>query len=75
MTEHQTHCPTCEGRWEWCDKCKGYHHIGDDGMPDIYTFSKDGDLITDDEILREGDQIRLIAVISGGSVVDYPPYG
>jgi sulfur carrier protein ThiS len=25
-----------------------------------------GELITDDEILREGDDIRLIAVISGG---------
>lgn len=25
-----------------------------------------GELITDDEILREGDEIRLIAVISGG---------
>jgi sulfur carrier protein ThiS len=28
---------------------------------------RDGELITDDEILREGEHIRLVAVISGGS--------
>lgn len=27
---------------------------------------KDGELLTDDELLEDGDQIRLIAVISGG---------
>jgi len=28
--------------------------------------TRDGELITDDEILREGDVIKLVAVISGG---------
>jgi len=28
--------------------------------------SREGELITDDEILKEGDVIRLVAVISGG---------
>ena len=28
--------------------------------------TRDGELITDDEILKDGDEIRLIAVISGG---------
>jgi sulfur carrier protein len=29
--------------------------------------TRGGELITDDEILREGDKIKLVAVISGGS--------
>ena len=28
--------------------------------------TRDGELILDDEILKEGDVIRLVAVISGG---------
>jgi sulfur carrier protein ThiS len=28
--------------------------------------TRDGELITDDEILREGDVIKLVEVISGG---------
>ena len=28
--------------------------------------TRDGELITDDEIVREGDVIKLVAVISGG---------
>jgi sulfur carrier protein ThiS len=28
--------------------------------------TRDGELITDDEILHEGDVIKLVAVISGG---------
>jgi sulfur carrier protein ThiS len=28
---------------------------------------RDGDLLTEDEILRDGEVIRLVAVISGGS--------
>ena len=27
---------------------------------------KDGELMTDDELLEDGDQIRLVSVISGG---------
>ena len=34
--------------------------------PDSVIPVKDGELMTDDELLEEGDQIRLIAVISGG---------
>lgn len=29
--------------------------------------TRDGELLTDDEILQEGEVIKLIAVISGGS--------
>jgi sulfur carrier protein ThiS len=29
--------------------------------------TRDGELLTDDEIIRSGDVIKLIAVISGGS--------
>lgn len=35
-------------------------------IPDSVLITRDGELITDDEILQEGDVIRLIAVISGG---------
>ena len=37
-----------------------------DMLPDSVLITRDAELITDDEILKEGDQIRLIAVISGG---------
>lgn len=36
-------------------------------QPESVIATRDGELLTDDEILREGDEIRLIAVISGGS--------
>jgi len=36
-------------------------------VPTAYLPTRDGELITDDEIIRKGDQIRLIAVISGGT--------
>lgn len=35
--------------------------------PDAHLPTREGELITDDEILREGEEIRLVAVISGGS--------
>jgi sulfur carrier protein len=35
-------------------------------QPEAVLATRDGELITDDEILKEGDQIRLVAVISGG---------
>lgn len=35
-------------------------------QPESVISTRDGELITDDEILKEGDHIRLIAVISGG---------
>ncbi|MGB2894931.1 MAG: MoaD/ThiS family protein [Anaerolineales bacterium] len=36
-------------------------------QPEAGFPTRDGELLTDDEILLEGDEIRLIAVISGGS--------
>jgi len=35
-------------------------------QPDAVLITRNGELITDDEILHEGDEIKLIAVISGG---------
>ena len=34
--------------------------------PDTVLATRNGELITDDEILREGDLIKLVSVISGG---------
>ena len=36
-------------------------------QPEAVIPTRDGELITDDEIIREGETIRLVAVISGGS--------
>ena len=38
-----------------------------DVLPESVLITRNGELITEDEILKEGEQIRLIAVISGGS--------
>ncbi|MDP1547672.1 MAG: MoaD/ThiS family protein [Anaerolineales bacterium] len=35
-------------------------------VPESVIATRDGELITEDEILRNGDVIKLIAVISGG---------
>jgi sulfur carrier protein ThiS len=35
-------------------------------QPESVIPTRDGELITDDEILKDGEHIRLIAVISGG---------
>ena len=37
-----------------------------DIVPESVIATRDCELITDDEILRPGDEIKLIAVISGG---------
>ena len=37
-----------------------------DISPESVIPVKDGELLTDDELLEDGDQIRLVAVISGG---------
>lgn len=37
-----------------------------DVQPDAVLATREGELITDEEILNEGDVIKLIAVISGG---------
>jgi len=34
--------------------------------PDTVLATRDGELITDDEIVRDGDVIKLVSVISGG---------
>ncbi|MDP1545248.1 MAG: MoaD/ThiS family protein [Anaerolineales bacterium] len=36
-------------------------------VPESVIATRDGELITEDEILRNGDVIKLIAVISGGA--------
>jgi len=38
-----------------------------DIQPEAVLPTRDGELLTDDEILQERDEIRLIAVISGGA--------
>lgn len=40
-------------------------HVG--LTPESVLATRQGELLTDDEILREGDEIRLVAVISGGA--------
>ncbi|MDX9848906.1 MAG: MoaD/ThiS family protein [Anaerolineaceae bacterium] len=37
-----------------------------DILPETHLCVREGELITEQELLREGDVIRLIAVISGG---------
>ena len=36
-------------------------------VPDSVIATRNGEMITDDEVLRNGDVVKLIAVISGGS--------
>jgi sulfur carrier protein len=36
-------------------------------VPESVIATRDGEMILEDEILKEGDMIKLIAVISGGS--------
>jgi sulfur carrier protein len=36
-------------------------------VPESVIATRDGEMILDDEILKEGDVVRLVAVISGGS--------
>lgn len=35
-------------------------------QPEALLATRDGEMITDDEILHEGEVIKLVAVISGG---------
>jgi len=37
-----------------------------DVLPEAVIATRDGELIEEDEILREGETIKLVAVISGG---------
>ncbi len=36
-------------------------------VPESVIATRNGEMITDDEVLRSGDVVKLIAVISGGS--------
>ncbi len=36
-------------------------------QPEAFLATREGEMITEDEILKEGDRIKLIAVISGGA--------
>lgn len=36
-------------------------------VPESVIATRDGEMITEDEILKDGDLIKLIAVISGGT--------
>lgn len=39
------------------------------GLPaELYLVVRDGQLLDENEILHDGDQVRLVGVISGGSV-------
>ena len=38
-----------------------------DVVPESVIAIRDGEMITDDEILRPGDEVKLVAVISGGN--------
>jgi len=40
--------------------------------PDSVLPTRQGELITEDEILKEGERIRLVSVISGGSLQPDP---
>jgi sulfur carrier protein ThiS len=40
--------------------------------PESVLATRDGQLITDDQALKEGEVIRLVAVISGGSAGRQP---
>lgn len=35
-------------------------------IPESVIATRDGEMILDDEILKDGDEVKLIAVISGG---------
>ncbi len=37
-----------------------------DVVPESVIATQDGEMILDDEILKDGDVVKLIAVISGG---------
>jgi sulfur carrier protein len=37
-------------------------------VPESVIATRDGEMILEDEILRDGDVVKLIAVISGGAI-------
>ena len=40
-------------------------------LPESVIATRNGEMILEDEILKDGDVVKLVAVISGGSVVGY----
>ena len=40
-------------------------------IPESVIATRDGEMILDDEILKDGDVVKLVAVISGGSIFDH----
>ncbi len=42
-----------------------------DILPESVIATRDGEMILEDEILRAGDVIKLVAVISGGSRIEF----
>lgn len=40
-------------------------------LPESVIASRNGELILEDEILNDGEEVKLIAVISGGDGVQY----
>jgi sulfur carrier protein ThiS len=39
-------------------------------VPESVIATRNGEMILDDEILKDGDVVKLVAVISGGSIAD-----
>ena len=39
-------------------------------VPESVIATRDGEMILDDEILKDGDVVKLVAVISGGATGD-----
>jgi sulfur carrier protein len=39
-------------------------------VPESVIATRDGEMILEDEILKDGDVVKLIAVISGGAEID-----
>jgi len=39
-------------------------------LPESVIATRDGEMILEDEILKDGDVVKLIAVISGGAGID-----
>ena len=42
-------------------------------LPETVIPTRDGELVTDNELLEEGEHIRLVAVISGGTLANHRP--
>lgn len=40
-------------------------------VPESVIATRDGEMILDDEILKDGDVVKLVAVISGGAIEDH----